>query len=276
MIKIKIFSPFCSSNDCKHNYERINKSYLYDHYGKDYEFTINDDYTHAIIINVMMPILTISKQNVLGLAFEPYPLLNITSEFIEYAKIHIGKYYIGDCHDLPLPFLEHFGYMWYSSIQKNIQFKENVMSIVISSKKFAPGHLYRKKMVEYIIQYKLPIDIFGYGSNEYKYERIKGSFENNEPYESYMFSICIENYESNHYFSEKVISPYVLNCNPIYLGCRNIDSYLESIIHLNGNLKHDIEVIKMILRNPYLYYNCTYPFKDKFNLIHQLPQLFPK
>lgn len=276
MIKIKIFSPFSSSNGCKETYEQCNHFYLFEHYGKDYDLTIHDDYTHAIIINTTTPELNIPKENVIGLAFEPYPLLNITTEFIEYAKKNIGRYFIGDCHHLPLPFIEHISYMWYSSTQRNIQFKENVMSIIISNKNFAPGHTYRKKIVEYIIQNQLPIDIYGYGSTQYIYDRIKGPFNNIEPYESYMFSICIENFQSNHYISEKIMSPIMVNCNPIYLGCRNIDNYLDGVIHLNGDLEHDISVIKKILKNPYIYHKNTYKSRHKINLIHDLPELFPK
>jgi hypothetical protein len=278
MIKIKCFSSFCSSEHCKDVFERICHSDLFNYYNQDYIFTNNDDYTHAIIINTIMPDLSIPKENVLGLAFEPYPFLNITNEFIEYAKNHIGKYYIGDCNDLPNPFIEHFGYMWHSPNQKNITFKPNLMSIVLSDKNYAPGHKYRHEIVKYIINHKLPIDIYGYGSNMYQYDRIKGSFEGSEPYETYMFSICIENFQCKHYFSEKIIDPMLLNCNPIYLGCENIDSYLENIIHLTNDFEKDIELIIKILKNPNFFYRKTYTLKNKnsVNLIHQLPHLFCK
>jgi hypothetical protein len=278
MIKIKCFSSFCSSEHCKSVYERICHSSLINHYHKNYVFTSDNDYTHAIILNTAMPELSIPKENVLGLAFEPYPFLNITNVFIEYAKKYIGRYFIGDCNDLPSPFIEHFGYMWHSSIQSNITFKPNLMSIVISEKKFAPGHIYRHQIVKYIIENQLPIDIYGYGSKMYNYDRIKGSFQGSEPYENYMFSICIENFQCNHYFSEKIIDPMLLNCNPIYLGCENIDSYLENIIHLSGNFQKDMELIINIIKTPYFYYKKTYTLKNKntVNLIHQLPNLFPK
>lgn len=278
MIKIKIFSSFGISENCKNIFEQICYSETFDYYNRDYVFTNEDDYTHVIIINTAMPNLSIPKENVLGLAFEPYPFLNITHEFIEYAKQHIGRYFIGDCHDLPSPFVEHFGYMWYSSNQKNVTFKPNLMSIVLSDKNYAPGHIYRHDIVKYIIDHKLPIDIYGYGSNMYQYDRIKGSFEGSEPYEHYMFSICIENFQSNHYFSEKIIDPMLLNCNPIYLGCKNINSYLENIISLSGDLQKDMELIIKILKNPNFFYKKTFTLKNKnnINLIHQLPILIPK
>jgi hypothetical protein len=278
MIRIKFFSSFCSSEDCKKNYESVNKSYLYDFYNQDYIFTSDDDYTHAIILNTAMPTLTIPKENVLGFAFEPYPYLGLTVQFIEYAIKHIGKYFIGDCNELPQPFIEHFGYMWYSSIQQDIWYKPKLMSIVFSDKVSAPGHEYRHKIVQAIINYDLPIDIYGYGCKMYQSSKLKGSFENNEPYEDYMFSICIENFESNHYFSEKIITPLLLNCNPIYLGCKNIDSYFDNILHLNGNINNDLEYIQEIINNPIYYYKKTYtqPHLHIVNLTYQLPNLISK
>jgi hypothetical protein len=172
-----------------------------------------------------MPELKIPKKNVIGLAFEPIQFLGLSIQFIEYAKKHIGKYYIGDKLDLPKPFIEHFGYMWHSRPPKEITYKPNLVSIVVSKKRQAPGHIYRHKLIEQIIELNLPIDIYGCGSTEYKNNRVKGSFEDIEPYENYLYSICIENYQCNHYFSEKIITPLLHNCKPIYLGCKNIDKY---------------------------------------------------
>jgi hypothetical protein len=278
MIKIKIFCSFAPSDNCKETFEKINYSTEISFYGKDkkYYFTNDDDFTHAIIMNTAMPNLNIPKENVIGLAFEPIFFLNLTAEFIEYAKIHIGKYYIGDKFDLPNPFIEHFAYMWHSRPSKEITIKNKLMSIVVSEKKFAPGHIYRHKLVEKIIEFNLPIDIYGRGSNMYKYNRIIGKFEDAEPYESYSFSICIENIICNHYFSEKIITPLMYNCMPIYLGCKNINDYLENVIILEGDILNDISTIVKIIENPTLYYKKTYTDKNitAVNLIQNLPNIF--
>jgi len=279
MMKIKIFCPFTSSKNCKETYEKICFVNNIDFYGKDKKIylTEDDDYTHAIIMNTIMPKLKdIPKENIIGLAFEPIYFLGLTPQFIEYAKKYISKYFIGDKYDLPEPFTEHFGYMWYSRPPNEITNKTKLMSIIVSEKNFAPGHMYRHKLVELIIQYKLPIDIYGRGSTNYKYNRIMGKFENVEPYEDYMFSVCIENYICNHYFSEKVITPLMYNCNPIYLGCKNINSYVENIIPIGGNANQDIETIIKILVNPQLYYKKTYTERNiqAVNLIQHVEGLF--
>jgi hypothetical protein len=278
MYKIKIFCPFATSKNCKDIYEKINYTNEIGFYGKERNvfITDEDDYTHAILINTIMPDLKIPKQNVVGLAFEPVQFLGITNTFIEYAQKHIGKYYIGDNNALPSPFIEHFGYMWHSRPSREITYKPNLMSIVVSNKKFAPGHIYRHQLVEQIIQLNLPIDIYGYGSNNYSYNRSKGSFNDVEPYETYYFSICIENFVCNHYFSEKIITPLLHNCMPVYFGCKNINSYFDNILKLSGNINNDILLLVEIIKNPKLYYNTTYNQKNikTVNLIENVQSLY--
>lgn len=278
MIIIKIFCSFAPSYKCKEVFEKINYASEISFYGKDqkYYFTNDDSFTHAIIINTATPTLNIVKENVIGLAFEPIYFLGLTPQFIEYAKKHIGKYYIGDKLDLPAPFIEHFAYMWHSRPPKEIITKNKLMSIIVSEKKFAPGHVYRHKLIEEIIKLNLPIDIYGRGSNEYKYNRIVGKFEDAEPYESYLYSICIENTICNHYLSEKIITPLMYNCMPIYLGCKNLNDYVENVIILEGDLLKDISVIVKIIKNPELYYKKTYTERNikSINLIQNLPNIF--
>jgi hypothetical protein len=117
MIRVKIFCTFASSENCKKTYERINCAGGMQFYGEDKKIhiTVNDDYTHAIIINTAMPPLKIPNQNVIGLAFEPVQFLGMTPEFVNYAIKHIGKYLIGDVvSGMPALFVPHFGYLWYS------------------------------------------------------------------------------------------------------------------------------------------------------------------
>ena len=279
MIKIKIFCSFSPSHKCKEVFEKINYAGRCNFYGKDkqYYFINDDDFTHAIIINTAMPDLKIPKENVLGLAFEPIYFLGLTPQFVEYAKNHIGRYFIGDKFDLPEPFIEHFGYMWHSRPPKEISFKNKFMSIIVSEKQFAPGHLYRHQLVQKIIELNLPIDIYGRGSNQYKSKRVMGQFNDAEPYENYSFSICIENTVCNHYFSEKIITPLMFNCMPIYLGCKNIEKYVENVVILEGNVEKDIITIMKILDNPTMYYRKTYTDKNikAVNLIQNLPNIFP-
>ena len=284
MYRIKIFSDFCTSEICKIKFESTFNSNKYDFYGENKQMyiTTEDDYTHAIILNTAMPELNIPKKNVIGLAFEPVELLDLTKEFIMYADKYIGKYLIGKNNNLPKLFVEHFAFMWHNNPCKEIAItqKKKKMSIVFSDKNLAPGHIYRILLVKEILREKLPIDIYGVGCNlikeRRKYENVKGKFQNDEPYEEYLFSICIENYQSNDYISEKLLDPLLHNCNPIYLGAKNINTYFNNIIQLKGNLLFDIEMLKVILKNPLKYYCQTYNERNlkRVNFFENIQQYF--
>jgi len=279
MIKIKIFCSFAPSDNCKETFERINYANTCSFYGpnKKYYLTNEDDFTHAIIINTAMPDLKIPKENVLGLAFEPVYFLGLNPSFIEYAKKHIGRYFIGDNTNLPQPFIEHFAYMWHSRPPREILFKNRLMSIIVSEKQITRGHIYRHQLVQKIIELELPIDIYGRGSTNYSYKnRIMGQFNGDEPYNTYMFSICIENISCNDYFSEKIITPLMYNCMPIYYGSKNIYNYLENVIRLEGDVEGDLLTILSIINNPNNYYRKTYTEKNikAVNLIENLPNIF--
>lgn len=282
MIKIKIFSTFCSSETCKLNFEKVFNSKDNELYGENNKIyiTTEDDYTHAIILNLAMPQLNIPKENVLGLAFEPRELLNLAPEFIKYAEKTIGKYLIGNNSNLPKFFIEHFTFMWHNNPNRSIPLeeKQSAISFVIGDKNFTPGHKYRYMLVNKILQLNLPIDIYGRGCRliNKKYNNVKGHFNNAEPYEKYLFCICIENYQSNDYFSEKFLDPLLHNCNPIYLGAKNIKNYFNNIIQLKGNLLFDIELLKIILTNPLKYYTETYNERNlsKINFFDNIPKFF--
>lgn len=281
MIKIKIFCPFSTSTKSRDIYEKINYSNEFPFYGKNKRYCFvgdDEEFTHAIIINTIMPKLNIPKENVIGLAFEPIYFLELNDDFIDYAKKYVGKYFIGDKFNLPEPFVEHFSYMWHSRPPKEITFKPKLMSIIVSEKLFAPGHKYRHSLVQTIINNNLPVDIYGRGSRNYDGEnrRIMGTFNDCEPFEDYMFSICIENYVCNHYFSEKIMTPLMCNCMPIYYGCKNINTYVDNTINLTGDISFDIDLIINIIKQPMVYYKKTYIEKNinSINLISNLPNLF--
>uniref|UniRef100_A0A6C0DLH6 Fucosyltransferase C-terminal domain-containing protein n=1 Tax=viral metagenome TaxID=1070528 RepID=A0A6C0DLH6_9ZZZZ len=262
--KIRVFSDFCGSTNCKEAMERINEVHKMINYGKDKDIYITDqdDYTHVIIMNKAMPNIKpdIPKKNVIGLAFEPPFHLRMTQEFVDYAKKYISKYFIGEKNGLPEPFIEHYSYMWHITPLKHIPIKNKSMSIMISEKigeHSLPGNNYRHTLVKEILKTNLPIDIYGRGCryyNDTNDSRLKGDFEELEPYENYDFHICIENCETNDYASEKITGPLLCSTTPIYLGCRNINKYFpDNTITLSGNLGSDLGLIWSILNNPGLY-----------------------
>lgn len=303
--RIKIFSSFCDSSGAKATYERLCDVASLANYGPDKEIYItnDDDYTHAIIMNTAMPVLkNIPKENVVGLAFEPPIFLGLSLEFVEYAEKYLKAYFIGDKYDLPDVFVEKASYMWHTPPLNYIPVKKNIMSIMISEKNNAPGHKYRHMLVQRILKMNLPIDIYGRGCSYYdsftsgnqiknmsnsifsflpkksvKDPRIKGTFTEIEPYESYVFHICIENFSTSNYYSEKIMNPLLCSTTPIYWGCRNINNYFpDSTIALSGVIETDILMLTNILKSPDEFKKTidVDMVKKRINLLQNLDNVF--
>jgi len=256
MIIIKFFSSFGSSEGCIEAYTRVSELLNDPAFNTNYRFTTGEDYTHAVILNTAMPPdLKVPKQKVIGLAFEPLEFLNLTPTFIAYATKHIGQYLIGKKLKLPAPFTEHFGYMWHLTPPTQKQEKTKVMSLMISNKTLTTGHQYRHTLCKMILNSHLPIDIYGNGCTYYEKildTRLKGKFQEQEPYDDYLFHIAIENVETPHYFSEKIMNPLLCNTVPVYLGCQHIDTYFpKMVIKLTGKAETDITLLNDICTNPY-------------------------
>jgi hypothetical protein len=283
MYRIRIFSSFCPSENCKDVYERICESILIENYGsnKNIFITNDDNYTHVILLNTAMPDIShIPKKNVIGLAFEPIYFLGLTEEFVKYSQKYVGKYYIGDKKTLPDPFVEGFSYMWHNVPLKYSPKKINAISIMVSEKSKQPGHKYRHELISKILETDLPVDIYGRGCKYYEYlndRRVKGEFKELEPYENYEFHICIENFETNHYFSEKIMNALLCGTTPVYMGCININSYFpDNVIVLSGDLIKDIELLKNITINPDSYKKNidVEKVKNRISLLKNIETLF--
>ncbi len=284
MMIIRVFSSCCDSRGAKEQWEKISCAESIPGYGTDFRMTDGDDYTHVIIMNTGMPRLSIPKENVIGFAHEPIPFLRLTREFVQYAQRHIGKYFIGDkIPNLPSAFVEGNAFLWYIKPYVNPPIKSNIMSIMISQKNFAPGHKYRHKLVQKIVRSDLPIDIYGRGCKFYTSmndPRFKGPFEEADMckmVESYQFHICIENYQCAHYFSEKIINPLLAGTTPVYLGCKNIESYFPGTqIDLSGDVDRDFELLKAICADPSRFRKSidVAAVESKVNMLKNVRDLF--
>lgn len=300
-MRIKFFSSFCDSETCKFHFERVCQVVQLENYGPEKELyiTTGEDYTHVIILNTAMPELNhIPKENVIGLAFEPVQFLNLSNEFVRYAQKHISKYLIGDVY-IPIPntnqfvmlptlFKLHYAYIWHMTPPpfNYVPQKTRLMSIMVSEKKNAPGHQYRHTLVKHILSKGLPIDIYGRGSNLYRgmfgsiYKRdprLKGHFKELEPYANYAFHICIENFMSPDYFSEKITNSLLCSTTPVYWGCtRILDYFPMNVIILSGDVDKDIGLLRSILSEPNKYKaNIKLNvIKDRLNLLKNVDKLY--
>lgn len=246
MIKIRIFTSLGNDLIMPDIFTRVFQT---DKYQEHFQFVTDDSYTHAILVNTPKPKLTIPKENVLGLAYEPYDYLNIKEDFIKYAQKYIGVYYIGKRIKLPKPFTTNYSFMWHvEPIEDKIKTKQ--MSIIFSKKMELFGQRYRHKLVREILKTELPIDIYGHGCNflSEKDKRIKGSFDKYEPYRGYQYSIAVENSDSEDYISEKFTNCIATNTIPVYYGARFVENYFGTKCYhrLTGNIEKDMKLITLL------------------------------
>lgn len=271
-MKIKIFSSFCSSDNAVEAYKRV--------FGEnsDIEF-VDVSYEYAIILNTAMPKLECPKENVIGFAFEPVPFLFLNYAFVEYAINNIGKYYIGEKYGLPEPFVEHHSFMWHTPIPNSINPKTKLMSIIFSKKDITENHKYRRELIIALLENNFPVDVWGVGCDLIVNgdSRVKGKFNDIEPYDGYLYTISIENFVHPEYISEKVLNPLVLGTIPLYLGAKNIDNYFPGYtIKLTGNLVQDINIIYMTLVNKPIIQIEPEIVRSRINIYSHLKQIFNK
>lgn len=293
-IRIRFFSDFCTSESCKQTYERMCLYKKLDYYGKTKKIyiTTTETYTHVFLLNCPVPAnIHVEKECVIGFAHEPpnNSCLNLYyNNFIEFAQKSIGKYFIGSVTGLPSPpFVGHHGFLYHEmpsnfSVMPNK--KTKVMSIMVSHKSYTIGHKYRHALVSHILKHRLPIDIWGNGAKFYKQRfpennNIYGDFKSmSEMCENYTFTIAIENTSHEHYFTEKIVNPFLYDTIPLYWGCTKIEEYFPNYsIKLTGNINMDMITINRVLKNPQ-YFLAKHKTNieevlDKVNLIKNVERI---
>jgi hypothetical protein len=253
-----------------------------ENYGEDKEIyiTTNDDYTHVILLNFSTPNnIMVSKEKVIGLAFEPPSfLLGKNTKYIEYAIQNISKFFIGSTEDLPPPFLSQYSFMWHCTVPRAVSQKTKAISIMVSNKQETEGHIYRHTLVKEILKTNLEIDIYGRGCKFYSGDnRLKGEYTEEEPYASYQFHICIENFKTPCYTSEKYTNSILHGATPIYWGATNIDEMFPNItITLSGDVEKDMHLLSNILINPRQYTKqiMQEEIRSKINILKNLDNIF--
>jgi hypothetical protein len=130
--------------------------------------------------------------------------------------------------------------------------KTEKLSVVESGRTAYPGHINRLNAIQDVC--KQVADIHVYGHITRGTENV-GPFKTSLPKRAkesallpYKYALAIENGQTPHYFSEKIVDPLLCWTTPIYWGCSNIGkyfpkgSYLE-IKDLKGNVGEQVAAI---------------------------------
>ena len=275
---IRFFTDFCTSEHMKTVLEEICNTSRDPDYGigRKYYITTRNDYTHVILINTPMPYIKPGTK-IIGLAHEPLPFLRgFTPEFIQYLIRMKAKYFICE-NDVP-PCVSGNSFLTYTCPPAVLPTKTKCMSIMVSFKLVSYGHKYRHLLAREILKTNLPIDIYGNGCRSLPQDaRVKGEFKSLEPYLEYRFHICIENFVTQSYFSEKIINPLLCETTPVYLGCKTIeDTFPNMAIILKGEILYDMDLLHRICADPEKYSKSVKQeqIEPKVNLLKNLDTLF--
>jgi hypothetical protein len=152
---------------------------------------------------------------------------------------------------------------WTPYQDQKIYNKTKLVSLLASPNQSTEGHVQRIQLAE---KFKNSVDLYGgiFGSKkigisgtEHYHHKSKA-----EALNDYMFSITIENYKYNTYFTEKVTDCFASGTIPVYYGTEKISNHFDSngIIILNDSF--DISTL-----TPDLYYSKITSVKNNLETI---------
>lgn len=153
--------------------------------------------------------------------------------------------------------------------EQGLQVKKNGVSWVTSNATHKEGHKLRMAFKDYLMGQKFAFDLFGRGFNP-----IDDKFDGIFPYQ---YSIAIENYQCNDYWTEKIADCFLSWTIPIYWGAKNILSYFpaRSIILIDpSDPQKALQIIRDAMEDGYYHQNLD-ALAEARDLVLNKYQLFP-
>jgi len=160
-------------------------------------------------------------------------------------------------------------WIWPGEKQK-IYDKTKLCSYIVSVKNTTQEQKMRVQLLKILYNFKnefANIDLFGRGHNPFPEDHDNDYDGKSNIIKDYAFSITLENWVQDNYFSEKVMDCFMVGTVPVYMGARKIGDYfnLDGIILVNT-----IEdVINEINNLSFERYNKMLPaIKENYKIAH--------
>jgi hypothetical protein len=150
-----------------------------------------------------------------------------------------------------------------------IQSKKKNLSWITSDAKNKEGHFLRMSFKDFLLQENMDFDLWGRG-----FIPIDDKFDGLYPYK---YSIAIENYSCNDYWTEKIADCFLSWTVPIYYGAKNITKYFpeKSMILIDPNdQRKSLSIIKDAIGNNLFEERINY-IEEARDLILNKYQFFP-
>jgi len=171
---------------------------------------------------------------------------------------------------LPQTWWLSYSYDYLTNLKITDLKKTKNISVIDSGKQLLLNHKIRVKTITKYAE-KYPIDVYGNINNNPLPARSKES-----GLLDYRYNLCIENCNTDYYFSEKIIDPLLAWTMPIYYGCNKISKFLPpgSYIEVNPNDSSCVDQIKDIVSSDYFEQNID-AIAEARNLILNQYNLLP-
>lgn len=190
--------------------------------------------------------IKVNKNNIIHLCLEPP---NEISKYRQYAnkkvklifnQLDIGKNNVLSHGALPWHIDKDFDYL--SQLKVDDLKKKNSIVWVSSNQQSSKGHKVRMKFLD-SIQGLSFVNVYGRG--------IKPIDDKWEVLSQSKYTIAYENFQSDHYWTEKIVDSYLSYTMPLYFGCNSIDHFFpkDSYIQIDPEDKHIDLFLKEIVHS---------------------------
>jgi Glycosyltransferase family 10 (fucosyltransferase) C-term len=137
-----------------------------------------------------------------------------------------------------LPWHINLSYDELKKLNHTDHIKENRISWITSNNNMFPGHQPRIDFIDFLKESNFDFDLFGRG-----FQPIDDKFEG---LKSYKYSIAVENYSSNDYWTEKAIDCMLSWTIPLYYGCTNMEKYFPKGSFINVDITNKQKALDQI------------------------------
>jgi Glycosyltransferase family 10 (fucosyltransferase) C-term len=116
--------------------------------------------------------------------------------------------------------------------------KRDELTWITSNKSSFPGHKARMLFKDYLLESKFHFHLYGSGFNPI-HDKFDGLFP-------FKYALAIENYCTDHYWTEKIADSFLSWCLPFYWGANNLEDYFPSDSFIRIDINEPGKALKQI------------------------------
>lgn len=251
VVRVKILCHWASSDKIREWWNKMSKG---NYTWNNIQIVLDDDPDYFVVINAPPSGENPDPSKTIIFRMEPYMGTKNKEHWGKWANPDPEKFfricfhktdYNNNCWEISKTYQE----LKTMTINKT----ESVLSTVLSSKYYDPGHVKRIDFVKFMEKKGFPVHVFG--DNKWGYKDYKGSlpqYEKDNAMFPYKYVFNCENNSIKNYYTEKLIDGILAECLVFYSGCYNIRDYIDerAFVYLElSNFEEDFKKVKTAMEN---------------------------